>query len=412
MPTTATTDAVIDTAVGNGFDLKSIVRPNIWNLEAYRCARDDFSEGILLDANENSYGPVTGIVAGDHGLQPATDPQTNPLQLHRYPDPLGRSVKQRLLKLRQGIRSPDQIFLGVGSDEVIDLLVRILCVPGQDEILITPPTYGMYKVVAAVNDVGVVRVPLDVEDGRFQLQVDKMLEAIALHPNTKLVWLCSPGNPTATRLETRDIERILNSGYRGVVVVDEAYIDFASYEEDLSLAPLVNKYPNLVVMQTLSKGFGLAGIRLGVAFADPRLVEILNKTKAPYNVSSLTLKVAEGSLDDKSIANMRRTIAHLIKLRDEYLVPELLKLPRVGGIVGTSSANFVLARIVDKDGNPDNELAHHIYNDMASNHSIVVRYRGNELGCEGCLRITVGTEYENQCLIAKLRELLSKAVDK
>ncbi|KAJ1921336.1 histidinol-phosphate transaminase [Mycoemilia scoparia] len=381
------------------FDLEAIVRPNIWGLDPYRCARDDYSDGILLDANENSYGPVS-----------LTSPEQSRLQLHRYPDPLGRPVKERLLKLRPGVKSIDQIFLGVGSDEVIDLLVRVLCNPGIDEILITPPTYGMYKVVAAINDIGVVKVPLDVENGRFQLQTDQILDTLKEHPNVKIIWLCSPGNPTATRLKQEDVEKILNSSFKGIVVVDEAYIDFSSSKEDLSLAPLINSYPNLMVMQTLSKSFGLAGIRLGVGFADSQLISVLNKAKAPYNLSSLALDAALNALSDKSIQTMKATTAHLVRQRDEYLVPELLKLPLIGGIVGQSEANFVLARFVDKDNKPNDALAHKIYLEMAENRGLVVRYRGTELGCDACLRITVGTEDENKQLLKTLRTLLEAEI--
>jgi histidinol-phosphate aminotransferase len=232
------------------FDLKKVIRPNILALQPYRCARDDYSAGILLDANENAYGPsLSEFRAGD---------------LNRYPDPLHPEIKERIVSLRN-IPSIHNVFLGVGSDEVIDLLIRIACVPGKDKILITPPTYGMYSVCAQINDVGVVKVNLNVENGAFQLETDAVNEALKADPSIKITFLCSPGNPTSTCLSHDSIRAVLeNPDYNGLVVVDEAYIDFVDQTKNPSVSTWISKYPNLVVMHTLSKSFGLAGIRMGL----------------------------------------------------------------------------------------------------------------------------------------------------
>ncbi|KAJ1883085.1 histidinol-phosphate transaminase [Coemansia sp. RSA 1722] len=390
------------------FDIKRVIRPNILKLEPYRCARDDYSEGILLDANENSFGPVhqariTQDAAGAASIAGQADHQ----QLHRYPDPMGRRVKQRVLQLRPSVPSVDNVFLGVGSDEVIDLLVRITCQPGRDSILVTPPTYGMYKVVASINDVGVVKVPLVVEGERtFQLDVDAVIERAASDETIKLVWLCSPGNPTGTRLDEADVRRVLESGYRGLVVVDEAYVDFMKPGRGESFAKLVGEYPNVFVMQTMSKSFGLAGIRMGIGMGSAELVQHLNNTKAPYSLSTLALDVAHDALSADGIGKMRQVAASLCAQRDEFLIPQLQALPHVGEIVGGNDANFVLCRFVDGNGCASNGIAKRLYTEMAENRGLVVRYRGGDYGCEGCLRITVGTPDENRVVIATMRALL------
>ncbi|PIA17534.1 histidinol-phosphate aminotransferase [Coemansia reversa NRRL 1564] len=382
----------------SAFDIRRVIRPNILKLEPYRCARDDYSEGILLDANENSYGPA---LQAEHSSVGA-----NGLSLHRYPDPLGREVKQRILRLRPSIPSIDNVFLGVGSDEVIDMLVRITCVPGKDAILITPPTYGMYNVVASVNDVDVVKVPLIVEDGAFQLDVDAVISAAISNPSIKIIWLCSPGNPTGTYLREEDVRRVLDSQFKGIVVIDEAYVDFVHPERGDSYARLVPEYPGLFVMQTMSKGFGLAGIRLGVGIGSRELVSYLNNAKAPYNVSTLSLDVAMSALSDEGLQKMRYVINNIRAQRDEYLIPELKRLPHVSTILGGNDANFVLCRFADSNGKTSNEIAKNIYTEMAQNRGLVVRYRGSDYGCEGCLRITVGTPEENKVVINTLRSLL------
>ncbi|KAJ1800202.1 histidinol-phosphate transaminase [Coemansia sp. RSA 2399] len=397
-------------AVSHSFDAKRVVRPNIRNLVPYRCARDDYSEGILLDANENSYGPVfqvsiTESKDGNGKLQ--IESQADAQQLHRYPDPFGREVKQRILKLRPSIPGIDNVFLGVGSDEVIDLLVRIICQPGKDAVMITPPTYGMYKVVASINDVDVVKVPLVVEGGSFQLDVDAVIEAALGNPAIKIIWLCSPGNPTGTYLKEADVRKVLESGFGGVVVIDEAYVDFLRPDKGESYAKLVGEYPGLFVMQTMSKSFGLAGIRLGVGIGGSEIVGYLNNAKAPYSVSTLSLDVAKAALSDESVEKMWRVVASIADQRDSYLIPELKQLPHVGGIIGGNDANFVLCRFVDSEGAVSNKIAKELYEEMAENQGLVVRYRGSDYGCEGCLRITVGTIDENKIVIDTMRKLLN-----
>ncbi|KAJ2486703.1 histidinol-phosphate transaminase [Coemansia sp. RSA 2050] len=392
----------------SAFDISRVIRPNILRLEPYRCARDDFSEGVLLDANENSYGPAyqTRITCDDGQVRVA--PQVDRLQLHRYPDPKGYEVKQRILKLRPSVASVDNVFLGVGSDEIIDLIVRITCQPGRDSILITPPTYGMYKVVASINDVGIVKVPLVVEDGAFQLDVDAVIAAATGDSAVKVIWLCSPGNPTGTILREADVRRVLDSGFSGVVVVDEAYVDFVRAGRGESYARLVAEYPGLFVMQTMSKSFGLAGIRLGVGIGGREIVSYLNRAKAPYSVSSLTLDVAKDALSDEGIQKMRSVVTSLQAQRDEFLIPQLLLLPSVGAILGGNDGNFVLCRFVDGNGNASNEIAKRVYMEMAQNRGLVVRYRGSDYGCEGCLRVTVGTADENRLVIDTMRSVLSQ----
>ncbi|KAJ1832125.1 histidinol-phosphate transaminase [Coemansia sp. RSA 2711] len=392
----------------SSFDLKRVLRPNILKLEPYRCARDDYSEGILLDANENSYGPAYQVeisegADGREELRASSCPDS----LHRYPDPLGREVKQRILKLRPSIPSTDNVFLGVGSDEVIDMIVRITCTPGKDSILITPPTYGMYKVVASINDVNVVKVPLIVEEGAFQLDVDAVIQAAVSDPTVKVIWLCSPGNPTGTYLREEDVRRVLDSPFQGLVVMDEAYVDFVRADRGQSYVHLVPEYPGLFVMQTMSKSFGLAGIRLGVGIGSRELVAYLNNAKAPYNVSTLSLGVAKSALSDDGVQKMRSVIRRIQNQRDEYLIPELLRLPHVSAILGGNDANFVVCRLADSDGKPSNAIAKSVYSEMAQNRGLVVRYRGSDYGCEGCLRITVGTAEENRVVIDTLRSLLS-----
>ncbi|KAG0174494.1 histidinol-phosphate transaminase [Apophysomyces sp. BC1034] len=375
------------------FDLTKVIRPNILALTPYRCARDDYSEGILLDANENAFGPsLPTATAGD---------------LHRYPDPYHARIKERLIKLRQ-LQSVRQVFLGVGSDEVIDLVIRVTCVPAKDKILITPPTYGMYSVCAQINDVGVIKSKLNVENGAFQLRTDDIFAALKANPEVKIIFLCSPGNPTGTCLSHDSIRAVLESDFGGLVVVDEAYVDFVNHAEG-SVANWVDKYPNLLVMQTLSKSFGLAGIRLGIAIGNPDLIQILNNTKAPYNIGTPSAQIAENGLSDAGIAMMHDYRAKLIQQRDT-LIQRLQSFPvqGVGRILGANDANFVLVQILDEQNKPCNDRSHKVYKQLAESLGVVVRFRGKEHGCDGCLRMTVGTEEENKVLLAKLEEALSK----
>ncbi|KAI7902865.1 histidinol-phosphate aminotransferase [Cokeromyces recurvatus] len=371
------------------FDLSKIIRPNILALKPYRCARDDYSEGILLDANENAYGPSL-----------ASNPQGD---LNRYPDPYQIQVKELLTKLR-GLNSVKNLFLGVGSDEVIDLVIRVACVPTKDKILITPPTYGMYSVCAQINDVEVVKSPLNVKDGAYQLDLDNLFSALKANPEIKIIFLCSPGNPTGTCLSHDSIRAVLESDFQGLVVVDEAYVDFVEKEEG-SVAAWVDKYPNLVVMQTLSKSFGLAGIRLGIAVGHPDLIQIFNNTKAPYNISTPTALIAKEALSDEGLTKMYDHRKRLIAQRG-LLIEKVQTLKGVGRVLGGNDANFILMEILNNNGKADNERALKIYSLMAEKLGVVVRFRGTEYGCEGCLRVTIGTEEENKTLYNMLEKAL------
>ncbi|CAK4751319.1 unnamed protein product, partial [Aphanomyces euteiches] len=358
----------LTTTVNNEQDeVRRLIRPNILQLTPYRCARDDYSEGTLLDANENSLGPP---LDDDHELKGQN--------LERYPSPYQVELKNAVATLRQRGDTKlesKHVFLGVGSDEVIDLMIRVACTPRVASILITPPTYGMYSVSADIHDVNIVKSPLVIDHN--------ILATVT--PQTKIIFLCSPGNPTANLLRVADIERILTSEFKGFVVVDEAYIDFTDSDES-SLAPLVTKYRRLVVTQTLSKGFGLAGIRLGIAFADPTLIQILSNVKAPYNINKLSSKVA---LD--ALANVSRLHANVRVILDERkkVIAALQASPYVKTVYATDS-NFVLFEC-------DNAFA--VYKKMAEN-GVVIRYRGNQLLLDNCLRATIGSPEENQRMLS------------
>nr|CCA20929.1 unnamed protein product [Albugo laibachii Nc14] len=375
--------------------IESIIRPNILTLTPYRCARDDYNQGILLDANENSLGP------------PLSSSEIDLLneQLERYPCPYQLELKQAIANFRNEnadfgrFIAPENVFLGVGSDEAIDLLIRICCTPGQDEILITPATYGMYSVCAHIHDVKIVSVPLKLDTPAvnpnglnnnllmpsFHLDVAKILSTLS--ERTKLIFLCSPGNPTANLLEWKHIEAILDApNFNGLVVVDEAYIDFSV--DTRSLCTLVNKYERLVVLQTFSKGFGLAGIRVGCAFASTNLIQILNNVKAPYNISKLSAKVASKALENKT--EFRRKIQLILGER-QRVIENLRGLSFVKTIF-RSDANFVLFRVPS---------AFKVYKRMADK-GVVIRYRGNQHLLSDCLRATIGTFEENNIMLEKL----------
>ncbi|KAH8699110.1 histidinol-phosphate aminotransferase [Talaromyces proteolyticus] len=387
----------------SAFDLATCARPNILKLHPYRCARDDYKDdgtNILLDANENAYGP--GLELNKDGSLPDSNngngsPQIDFLGLNRYPDPHQIDLKQLLCHLRntnhhtQKQLQPENLFVGVGSDEAIDALIRCFCAPGRDKILTCPPTYGMYAVSADVNDVEIVKVPLDASNG-FQLQPDKINAALAADDRIKLVYICSPGNPTANLIRKEDIQKVLeHPTWNGVVVVDEAYIDFAP--EGSSLAQWATEWPNLVVMQTLSKAFGLAGIRLGQVFTSPDIAKLLNSMKAPYNIASPTSVIAQAALSPRNIAVMHANREKIIAQRERMLA-EMPKITGVGRFLGGQASNFLLVEILDSAGNPDNVTALATYEAMAEKRGVVVRFRGKEYGCEGCLRVTVGTEAE------------------
>ncbi|KAJ7150954.1 pyridoxal phosphate-dependent transferase [Mycena crocata] len=398
----------VSTVGPSHFDIIKVIRPNILALHPYRCARDDYQEGILLDANENALG---------HSItrSGSKDDSVLDLDLHRYPDPAQIAIRERIVALRS-LPGVDHTFLGVGSDEIIDLLMRVCVAPGKEKILITPPTYGMYSVCAQINDVGVAKCPLELtgaggeggENGRFSVRVAEIQKAVDADPSIRLIFLCSPGNPTGTLIPLSSIRAILDyPKFTGIVVVDEAYIDFAS--EDATAASLVKEYGNICVMQTLSKSFGLAGVRLGILLAQPPLIQVLMNAKAPYNISTPTAHIALSALTSASIAEMRNKIKTTVVLRKQLLagLTDLSPLG-VGSVIGGNDANFLVVPVLGADGKPDNTRAQRLYRLLAEENGVVVRYRGSEPGCEGCLRVTVGTEEETKTALAKMRAILSE----
>lgn len=398
------------------FDIERCARPNILALEPYRCARDDYKDdgtNILLDANENAYGPglalgVNGPLA--NGCRGENKIEIDLLGLNRYPDPHQVELKQLLCNLRnshvhtQKNITPENLFVGVGSDEAIDALLRAFCTPGKDKILTCPPTYGMYSVSASVNDVGIVKVPLNVENG-FNCQPEKINSMLSDDPSIKMVYLCSPGNPTGNLVRKEDVQMVLeHPTWNGVVVLDEAYIDFAP--EGSSLAEWVAEWPNLVVMQTLSKAFGLAGIRLGAAFTSPAIARLLNSLKAPYNISNPTSQIAVQALQHNNLQVMRRHRELIVKQR-ERLLTEMPKIEGVGRFRGGTASNFLLVEMLNTEGQPSNEVALQVYERLAESRGVVVRFRGKELGCLGCLRVTVGTQQEVTRFLVEIASVLS-----
>jgi histidinol-phosphate aminotransferase len=343
------------------FNLDALVRTNIRTLKPYSSARDEFKgeASIFLDANENSLG--------------------SPLVkwYNRYPDPLQLKVKEKIAFIKK--IPVDQIFLGNGSDEAIDLLYRCFCEPGIDEVVIFPPTYGMYEVSANINNVKLNRVQLTEQ---FQLDLEALEQAIK--PSTKIIWICSPNNPTGNSIDREAIEMILNN-FDGLVVIDEAYINFSRQKSWLSD---LQDYPNLVVLQTLSKAWGLAGIRLGMAFASPEVIGYLNKVKPPYNISEPVQELAVKALEE--IGQVNDMIVTLVNER-QNMITSLLQNKEVVKIY-PSDANFLLVKFKD---------ASRLYKYFVEQ-GIVVRDRSNVILCEGCLRITVGTPQENQKLLGSL----------
>jgi len=358
-----------------------LARPNILALAPYRCARDDYSSGILLDANENPIGP-TAL---------PTQSTTNSLSLERYPDPYQITLKHKYLQFRNASTqlTPDNVFVGVGSDEAIDLLMRIFCVPGVDNIVITPPTYGMYKVSAAVNDVEVIKVDLTPD---FDVRVNETLAAT--NANTKLLFICSPGNPTARAIPHSTIIALATSPlYNGYIVVDEAYIDFSPVASTISL---LSSYPNIIVLQTLSKAFGLAGIRCGFALSHPDVIQLMNNVKAPYNMNSLTTEVAINALGN--VEDVLKVNVQTLLEQREVVMKELEKLDFVTKVY-PSDANFVLFRL--------ERFAQEVYKVMADG-GVVTRYRGNEVHCHECIRVSIGQEHENQEFLKRLVDTYQK----
>lgn len=373
----------------------------------------DDGTNILLDANENAYGPSLSLAQSASPSATSNDPSIDFLGLHRYPDPHQHELKQLLCNLRNTHAhtskkiTPENLFVGVGSDEAIDALLRCFCVPGRDKILVCPPTYGMYSVSAQVNDVGLVKIPL-LPAPEFGIDVPAITSTLSSPEAStiKLVYLCSPGNPTGSLIKKEDVRKVLeHPTWNGVVVLDEAYIDFAP--EGSSLAEWVSEWPNLVVMQTLSKAFGLAGIRLGGAFTSPPVAALLNNLKAPYNVSSPTSAIACRALQDSGLAVMRGNRKKILAQRDR-LLSGLPKVNGIGRFRGGEASNFLLVEILDKEGKPDNVTALKVYERLAENRGVVVRFRGKEHGCLGCLRITVGTETEVTRFLREVGDVITQ----
>ncbi|KAK8079897.1 Histidinol-phosphate aminotransferase [Apiospora hydei] len=397
------------------FNLQTCARANILALEPYRCARDDYKDdgtNVLLDANENAYGPSLPKAAAEKASSSSIGskgPEIDLLGLHRYPDPHQHDLKQLLCNLRNTHHhtpktiTPENLFVGVGSDEAIDGLLRCFCVPARDRILVCPPTYGMYSVSAQVNDVGLVKVPL-LPAPAFGIDIDAVTFALSNEKDIKLVYFCSPGNPTGSLLAKEDVRRILeHPTWNGVVVLDEAYIDFSP--DGASMAEWVAEWPNLVVLQTLSKAFGLAGIRLGAAFASAPIARLLNSLKAPYNISSPTSALASYAVSAEGVATMRGNLEKLVAQRNR-LIQELPKITGVGRLRGGTESNFLLYEILNAKGEADNVTALAVYETLAENKGVVVRFRGKEHGCLGCLRITVGTEDEVTRFLAAIEKTL------
>jgi histidinol-phosphate aminotransferase len=344
-------------------NIESLIRENIRALKPYHSARQDFLSGILLDANENSFGSVL---------------TTDNLSLNRYPDPCQREVRTVLAAMNDvGL---ENIFVGVGSDEVIDLIVRVFCEPKWDSVVVLEPTYGMYRVAASIQDVQ-VRSCLLMDD--FQIDLSAVKKSV--DTTTKIIFCCSPNNPTANLLRAEDILSLCKLGK--IVVVDEAYVDFAKTE---SLGNKVLDHPNLIVLRTLSKAWGLAGIRLGYCIADALAVSYLMKVKPPYNINALTSRMTLQALS-KGI-EVRQTVDGIIQER-EWLKEELSQLLCIEHVFPTD-ANFILVRCTDATA---------LYRILAAK-EIIVRNRSTEPLLQNCLRITVGTRRENEMLILAVKE--------
>ena len=343
-------------------DINNLIRDNIKSLKPYASARDEFKEFasdlIFLDANENPF---------DNGA-------------NRYPDPLQITLKSKLSEIKN--ISIDNILLGNGSDEILDLIIRVFCEPNADNIITLPPTYGMYEVLANTNAVEIKSVMLN---DNFQPDISAILDKA--DTNSKILFLCSPNNPTANSLKAGIVEELLKS-FQGIVVIDEAYIDFSN---EASWLGRLNEFPNLIVTQTLSKAYGMAGIRLGVCYASKKIISTLNRIKPPYNINALTQQKALDRLLDIGI--VKTEIATILNERDK-LIQELSEVNFVDKVY-PSDANFILIKVDDADKR---------YNQLLEN-GIVVRNRTHQPNCKNCLRFTVGTAIENNTLIKTLKNI-------
>lgn len=343
-------------------DINQLLRKNIAALSPYSCARDEFEgeASVYLDANENPYNAP----------------------YNRYPDPLQKALKEKIAALK-GLRA-EQIFLGNGSDESIDLAFRAFCEPRLDNVLAIAPTYGMYKVCADINDVAYREHPLDAD---FQFKAEDLLARCDEH--TKLIFLCSPNNPTGNSLPSAEVVKVIEN-FQGLVMLDEAYIDFSSQD---SFCSLLDKYPNLVIFQTFSKAWASAGLRLGMAFASPEIIAVYNKVKYPYNVNLQTQQLMLAHLQEPQ--RIQAWVTELIEQRS-FLQQALAALPIVQHIY-PSDANFLLVKVDDADA---------LYQYLVAQ-GIIVRNRNRVRLCEGCLRITVGTADENAALMAAMQQFIN-----
>lgn len=339
-------------------DLSTLIRPNILKLKPYSCARDEFKgeASIFIDANESPFN--TG--------------------LNRYPDPLQKELKAKIATIKNV--AIDNIFLGNGSDEPIDIIYRVFCEPNIDNVVAIDPTYGMYKVCANINNIEYRNVCLTNE---FELQAKEILEKADSH--TKVIWLCSPNNPTGNLLNEREITKILES-FNGIVVIDEAYIDFSQQESWITKLP---NFSNLIVLQTLSKAWGCAALRLGMAFASNDIIQFFNKIKYPYNINILTQQQAINQLSKVDI--LKENVAYILQQKD-LLIKKLENISIVEKIY-KSDANFILVKVKN---------ANETYTYLTQT-GIIVRNRNNITLCDNCLRITIGLSHENDQLIAHLK---------
>jgi len=348
-------------------NIEKLVRKNILQLKPYTAARHSHHNGILLDANENSYGSVVKTVKAD--------------SLNRYPDPYQKNMREGISKIYNV--PVENLFFGVGSDEIIDLLIRIFCVPGVDNVIVTEPTYGMYKVACDINDVSVINVPLN---NNYDVDPDEIIKSSDI--NTKIIFLCSPNNPTANLMNKEAVVELLNKA-NAIVVIDEAYIDFAN---DEGFIKEVQNYSNLVVLRTFSKAWGLAGIRCGYCAASKELIEILFRVKAPYNINKLTSDAVCDAMDN-------------ILKRDEYIKlileervrvnTELCSIKKIINIL-PSDSNFISFKVDDPKK---------VFNYLEQN-GIITRDRSGQFNFDGYLRVTIGTPEENNLFLKKLIEIL------
>ena len=342
-------------------NLNNLIRKNIKAMKPYSSARDEFkdlkADMVFLDANENPFETT----------------------LNRYPDPQQTALKELISKQKE--LPINQVLLGNGSDEVLDLIVRAFCEPNQDSILTLPPTYGMYGVLAQLNSIENIEVPLSKD---FNIDIDQVLKQVK--PSTKLLFICSPNNPSGNIMDVNAVTRLLKA-FDGLVVIDEAYIDFTTIE---SWMEHLNTFPNLIVTQTLSKAYGLAGIRLGTCYASKEIIAVLNKIKPPYNINSLTQQAAIEALQNNEVSDQVSSI-----LREREKLANALASCFFVKKIYPSDANFILIKVDDANKRYDELLRH----------GIVIRNRTTQLGCENCLRISLGTPAENKQLLTLLNTL-------